>query len=67
MRRNFDPQPYEAPYDPLNPLSSYALAAARHMHQYGTTREQLAEVALAASQWAQLNPEAQRRKAFQPL
>lgn len=61
VRRNFDPQPYEAPYEPLNPLSSYALAAARHMHQYGTTREQLAEVALAASQWAQLNPEAQRR------
>jgi acetyl-CoA acetyltransferase len=62
VRKNFDPQPYEAPYEPLNPLSSYALAAARHMHQYGTTREQLAEVALAASKWAQLNPEAQRRK-----
>ena len=62
VRKNFDPQPYEAPYDPLSPLSSYALAAARHMHQYGTTREQLAEVALAASKWAQLNPEAQRRK-----
>ena len=61
VRRNFDPQPYEAPYEPLNPLSSYALAAARHIHQYGTTREQLAEVALAASRWAQLNPEAQRR------
>src|SRR3546814_8822053 len=39
-------------------LSSYALAAARHMHQYGTTREQLAEVAVAARKWAQLNPEA---------
>ncbi|ARP90661.1 thiolase [Bordetella genomosp. 9] len=61
VRKNFDPQPYETPYDPLSPLSSYALAAARHMHQYGTTREQLAEVALAASKWAQLNPEAQRR------
>ncbi|MFC4274546.1 thiolase [Achromobacter aloeverae] len=61
VRKNFDPQPYETPYDPLSPLSSYALAAARHMHQYGTTREQLAEVALSASKWAQLNPEAQRR------
>jgi len=61
VRKNFDPQPYETPYDPLSPLSSYALAAARHMHQYGTKREQLAEVALAASKWAQLNPEAQRR------
>lgn len=50
--------PYEKPYRPLNPLSSYALAAARHMHQYGTTREQLAEVAVAARCWANLNPEA---------
>jgi acetyl-CoA acetyltransferase len=56
-----DPQPYETPYNPLNPLSSYALAAARHMHQYGTTREQLAEVAVAARRWAQLNPEALMR------
>lgn len=50
--------PWEAPYKPLAPLSSYALAASRHMHLYGTTREQLAEVAVAARQWAQLNPEA---------
>jgi acetyl-CoA acetyltransferase len=49
---------YETPYKPLNPLSSYALATARHMHQYGTTREQLAEVAVAARKWANLNPEA---------
>lgn len=62
VRKSFDPQPYEAPYDPLSPLSSYALAAARHMHQYGTTREQLAEVALAANRWAQRNPEAQLRE-----
>ncbi|MYN13139.1 thiolase [Pusillimonas sp. TS35] len=60
-RRKLDPQPYEQPYNPLNPLSSYALAARRHMHQYGTTREQLAEVAVAARKWAQLNPEAQDR------
>jgi len=53
-----DPQPYEAPYRPLYPISSYALAAARHMHQYGTTREQLAAVALAARQWANRNPDA---------
>lgn len=61
VRRWLDPQPYETPYNPLNPLSSYALAAARHMHQYGTTREQLAEVAVAARRWAQLNPEALMR------
>lgn len=53
-----DPQPYEAPYKPRYPISSYALAAARHMHQYGTTREQLADVAVSARDWAKLNPDA---------
>ena len=57
-----DTLPYEAPYRPRNPISSYALAAARHMHDFGTTREQLAEVAVAARKWAQLNPEAFMRK-----
>jgi acetyl-CoA acetyltransferase len=52
------PSSYEAAYKPLAPISSYALAAARHMHQFGTTRRHLAEVAVAARQWAQLNPEA---------
>ena len=55
------PFPYEARYQPLAPLSGYALATARHMHEYGTTREQLGEVALAARAWAQLNPEAMMR------
>lgn len=50
--------PYESPYKPRYPVSMYALAASRHMHQYGTTREQLAEVAVAARKWAQLNPKA---------
>ena len=52
------PFPYESVYKPRNPPSSYALAAARHMHDYGTTREHLAEVAVAARKWAQLNPDA---------
>jgi acetyl-CoA acetyltransferase len=52
------PSPWETPYRPLRPISSYALAAARHMHEYGTTKEQLGEVALAARKWAQLNPDA---------
>lgn len=51
-----EPQTYEAPYDPRHPITSYALAAARHMHQFGTRREDLAEVAVAARRWAQLNP-----------
>ena len=47
---------YETPYKPFLPASAYALAASRHMHQYGTTREQLAEVAVAARKWALMNP-----------
>jgi acetyl-CoA acetyltransferase len=58
------PMRYEAPYRPLNPVSSYALAAARYMHQYGATREQLGAVALAARKWAMLNPEAFKRDAL---
>jgi acetyl-CoA acetyltransferase len=57
-RNSLDPNPFEDPYHPFDPPSSYALIAARHMHQYGTTRKHLAEVALAARKWAQLNPEA---------
>jgi acetyl-CoA acetyltransferase len=53
-----DPQPYELPYKPRYPISSYALAAARYMHQYNATREQLADVAVAARDWARLNPDA---------
>lgn len=49
---------YEAPFGPRMPVSGYALAAARHMHEHGTTREHLAEVAVAARRWAQLHPNA---------
>ena len=54
--------PYETPFKPFLPASAYAIAARRHMHQYGTTREQLAAVAVAARQWAQLNPVAWDRR-----
>jgi len=40
------------------PVGAYALAATRHMHQYGTTAEQLAEVAVATRAWAALNTKA---------
>jgi acetyl-CoA acetyltransferase len=56
--------PYEAPYEPANPMTAYALAAARHMHEFGTTAEQLAEVAVSARRWAQLNPKAWSRDAL---
>ena len=54
--------PYETPFKPFLPTSAYALAASRHMHQFGTTREQIAEVAVAARKWAQLNPVAWEKK-----
>jgi acetyl-CoA acetyltransferase len=50
--------PYERPYGALFPISGYAMVTQRHMHEYGTTREQLAKVTVAASQWASLNPDA---------
>ena len=53
-----EPNPYDDPYKPVMPISAYAMAAARHMHEFGTTREQLAEVAVAARQWALMNPKA---------
>src|SRR5207244_4644141 len=56
--------PYETPFKPFQPSSAYALAASRHMHQFGTTREQLAAVAVAAREWALLNPAAWEK---QPL
>jgi acetyl-CoA C-acetyltransferase len=42
-------------------LPLYALAARRHMHEYGTTAEQLAEIRVAASQHAQHNEHAMYR------
>ncbi|HJP95703.1 MAG TPA: acetyl-CoA acetyltransferase [Pyrinomonadaceae bacterium] len=53
---------FEFPYGDLSPISAYSLAATRHMHEYGTTSEQLAEVAVASRQWAMLNPNALLRK-----
>ena len=53
-----EPQWHETPYRPRHPITGYAMAAARHMHQYGTTREDLAAVAVAARKWANRNPDA---------
>jgi acetyl-CoA acetyltransferase len=54
--------PHETPFRPFLPATAYALAASRHMHQYGTAREQLAAVAVAAREWALLNPAAWEKK-----
>ena len=48
---------FETVYGPTT-VSMYALAARRHMYEFGTTSEQLAEVKVAASLHAQHNPNA---------
>lgn len=55
------PLQYEAPYGNVL-IGAYAMAARRHMHEYGTTSEQLAEIAVAARSHAALNPNALYRE-----
>jgi acetyl-CoA C-acetyltransferase len=57
---NLPDQPYELPYGPVT-VNLYALAAARHMYEFGTTLEQLAWVKVAASHHAQWNEHAMLR------
>jgi acetyl-CoA C-acetyltransferase len=52
--------PFEAPFGPVT-VNSYAMVAARHMYEYGTTAEQLAWIKVAASHHAQHNPHAMLR------
>jgi acetyl-CoA acetyltransferase len=56
-----EPVWHETPYRPRHPITAYALATARHMHEFGTTREMLADVAVAARAWANINPDAYAR------
>jgi acetyl-CoA C-acetyltransferase len=51
---------FEQPFGPTT-VSMYALAARRHMHEYGTTSAQLAAIKVAASQHAKHNPNAMLR------
>ncbi|MGO9558600.1 MAG: acetyl-CoA acetyltransferase [Acidimicrobiales bacterium] len=49
---------WEWPYRLRMPMGPYALAASRHMYEFGTTSEQLAEIAVSTRKWAALNPRA---------
>jgi acetyl-CoA acetyltransferase len=49
---------WELPYGMRMPMGPYALAASRHMAEFGTTSEQLAEIAVSTRAWATLNPRA---------
>jgi acetyl-CoA acetyltransferase len=48
---------FELPYG-TDIISFYALPAVRHMHEYGTTEEQLASVVVSQRKWASMNPNA---------
>ena len=52
---------WEMPYGLRGPIGSYALSASRHMAEYGTTAEQLAQIAVDTRRWAALNPVARHR------
>ena len=52
---------FEFPYGMSN-VNGYAMCALRHMHEYGTTSEQLAWIKVAASHHASHNPNAMLRK-----
>jgi acetyl-CoA acetyltransferase len=51
------PMQFEAPYG-QSLVGSYALVARRHMHEFGTTSEQLAQIAVGVREYAGLNPHA---------
>jgi len=53
---------YEAPFGFGGAPTFFGLLTTRHMHVYGTTLEQWAQVAVSTRQWAMLNPKALRRE-----
>jgi len=52
---------WDLPYGLRTPMGPYALAASRHMYEYGTTAEQLAQIAVSTREWASRNPRARYR------
>ena len=59
-KRISGPMMFEAPYG-LSLVGAYAMVARRHMHEFGTTSEQLAEIAVGVREFAGLNPNAMYR------
>ena len=54
------PDAFDIPYGPTI-VGAYGMVAQRHMHEYGTTSEQLAEIAVTIRRHASLNPNAKYR------
>lgn len=61
-RIRFGVEDFEWPFGLIMPAGSYALGARRHMHEYGTTSEQLGAIAVACRKHASLNPDAQMQE-----
>ncbi|HMI96144.1 MAG TPA: thiolase family protein [Micropepsaceae bacterium] len=57
-------QEFGPEYGYFGAVAAHAFGAQRHMHEFGTTREQFAEIAIAFREYASLNPAAQIRKAL---
>lgn len=51
-----------APFGLRSPAAQYAMIARRHMHEYGTTHDQLGAIAVAARKHGAMNPKAQLQK-----
>jgi acetyl-CoA acetyltransferase len=52
---------WETPYGIFLPIGAYALAASRHMAEYGTKPEELAQIAVDTRRWASMNERAYAR------
>ncbi len=56
------PGQFETPYGFGGAPTMFGLITTRHMHEYGTTLEQWAQVAVSTRKWAALNPKAKNRE-----
>ena len=56
------PGQFEAPYGFGGAPTYFGLITTRHMHEFGTTLEQWAQVAVSTRKWAALNPKAKNRE-----
>jgi acetyl-CoA acetyltransferase len=56
------PGQFESPYGFGGAPTYFGLITTRHMHEYGTTLEQWAQVAVSTRRWAMLNPRARHRE-----
>jgi acetyl-CoA acetyltransferase len=52
---------FEDPFGVYGPTTQFSIPVTRHMHRYGTTRKQLAEVSVATRKWAAMHPKAKMK------